>query len=177
MLDGNGYFLIRADFRDYIIKCEHRNGMLCGKLNVALDIGVGNLIRLVDVNYGYNDAAYKIRTFHTYFNTDTGQFVNIPKIIAESDKFKFSTSIHGTEYYESGNIKYKGTFSITPYKDDTYGKGYIPYGYGEEYYESGNLKYEGEFQRGLYDGQGTLYKDLPGKVVEYQGTFKDGIKQ
>ena len=46
--------------------------------------------------------------------------------------------------------------------------------YGELRYPEGRMKYEGEWLDDQYNGQGTLYTYMDGKVQTQKGTFIDG---
>ena len=90
----------------------------------------------------------------------------------------------GSEYYESGALKYYGAFVSDRYHgegilyDENGTKRYAGAfergaycGTGTLYDESGECVYEGEFEKGTFNGDGTLYTAAGCTVT---GTFKDG---
>jgi len=101
-------------------------------------------------------------------------------VLSASDKNNFSGK--GLIYYESGNLKYEGSF-----KDGLFsGEGSLYYedgplyykgnfdrndfsGKGQTFYKNGNTEYEGDFLNGEYNGLGKLYNEK--SVLIYQGNF------
>lgn len=96
---------------------------------------------------------------------------------------------NGTEFYDSGKVKYTGEFKNGEYdgcgifylKDNTGILYYKLYkgdfkssnyeGKGTKYFISGEIKYEGEFKNSKYEGKGTEY--FESGDIKYEGEFKN----
>ena len=104
-----------------------------------------------------------------------GEFLNDIKWTGKSydkkGKLKFELkngSGYMEEYFESGQIKYKGDY-----------KNGQRNGKGKEYTSNGNLSYEGEFKDGKRNGKGIIYGydcDFLDSNVLYEGEFLNGEK-
>lgn len=100
----------------------------------------------------------------------------------------------GTEYYDSGKVKYTGGFKNGNYEgtgisyfEDNAGISYYKLyegdfknsnyeGKGIEYFDSGKIKYEGEFKNSNYNGNGISYSEDNAGISYYklyEGNFKN----